>query len=310
MKLKSVIYLTWLLCGSVSAGEALIQNAIDKQDYVLAFASAKADVDDGSATDVTRLLLAQLYMQGKGTDKNSAAARALLEPLVARKLPEAQFMLAGLLQSEALTGLKMADGQLDLMRYAELAKRDLVAREDERYAAELVYKAAQQHFKLAVEAICLDLGNSVTALGGTERANWYRQCDKENWAKASEMGQSHVPLYLRREVLQHPLVAAAFQNQALKAACTEENIKPIDFKISKPVTGGEYLMLKLDDVKQPKPYKMIRGKWQEVWVAQACGQKFTVPIRFEADGMGKATFAPDLPEDVMAELLETVKAKK
>jgi hypothetical protein len=300
--MNSSVLLGMLLAGYANAGELLLNNAIEKKDYNLAFAVAKADVKDGSATDATRMLLAQMYQNGQGTDKDYAAARALLEPLVAKNLPEAQFMLAGLLQSEAVNGLKSSDGQLNMQRFQELAKRPLSERENERYAAELVYKAALQDFKLAVDAVCMDIGNSVTALGGTERANWYRKCDKESWAKASEMGQSMAPLNLRREVLRDPVIGAAFQQAALKAECTDENIKPVDFKIGKPVTDGQYLMLNLD---KPKPYKMIRGQWQEIWIGQACGKKFTLPIIFKANGMGGATFAPDIPPAELEKLIKT-----
>ncbi|QLG88642.1 sel1 repeat family protein [Chitinibacter bivalviorum] len=296
-----------LLCtGFAHAGEALVQSAIDKKDYTLAFAAAKADVKDGTATDVERLLLAQMYANGQGTEKDLNAARDILKPLVNKNMPEAQFILAGMLQSEAVVGLKSSDGQLNLVRFKELAQRPLSERENERYAAELVYKAALQNFQPAVEAVCMDLDNAVIAFGGTERANWYRKCNKESWAKASEMGQSLVPLNLRRDVLRDPVIGEAFAQQAVKASCLDENIKPVDFKIGKPVTGGEYLTLQLD---KPKQYKMIRGQWQEIWIGQACGKQFAVPIIFKADGMGGAGFAPDVSPEQLELLIKAALPK-
>lgn len=294
------------LVGSAWAGEALVQSAIEKNDYTLAFAVAKADVTDGTATDVSRMLLAQMYMQGKGTAVDTAAAKELLNPLVAKKIPEAQFMLAGLLQTEALAGMKTADGQLDLQRYSQLAKRSVAERESERYAAELVYQAAQQGFKMAIDAVCADLDNSVVGLSTSERAKWYRQCDKESWAKAVEIGQSLVPLNMRREVLRDPVVGEAYNRAAIKAQCLDENIKPVDFKVSKPVSGGQYLTLKLD---KPLPYKMVSGQWQEIWIGQACGQKFSLPLLFKADGMGRATFAPDVPPEELESLIKAALPK-
>lgn len=286
------------------AGEILINSALEKGDYALAFASAKADVKSGQATPAVKMLLAQFYMHGKGTEKNVAAARKLLEPL-ARSNAEARFLLGGMLKQEALQDLQDANGRVDSARYEALGKRSLKERENERYAAELIYSSALQGSTPAKEVVCADISNSVTALSGAERANWYRQCaNREAWARASELGESLAPLNLRREVMRDPVVTEAFQRLATAAQCTNEDIKPVDFQISQPLSGAEYLQLKLNP---SKPYTLIRGQWQETWTGEACGQRLSLPINFTADGMGGAQFVPAVSAEELASLRAAVK---
>ncbi|WP_157670339.1 hypothetical protein [Chitinibacter sp. GC72] len=291
--LAAVLTIGSMTMESAQANEVQLNAAIEKGDYQQAFNIASAEHKKGSASLSTRILLAQMYMQGKGTSKNISAARSLIDPLVAQNKPEAQLLLSNLLKQEAMQGLTKANGRIDEARYQALAKRSLKERENERYAAELMYKSAQQGFHLAIESVCNDIASSVTAFGSKERANWYRKCaNKEAWARASEIGNSIAPLNLRREVMRDPVVTEAFQQLATKAKCTNEDITPVDFKIGKPVSGGEYLTLNL-----PKPTRqmMVRGQWQEIWVGKACGKTMSLPIAFKADGMGGATFSPDLP---------------
>ncbi|WP_373976354.1 hypothetical protein NT239_06175 [Chitinibacter sp. SCUT-21] len=290
------------------ADDVSLNEAIAKDDYQQAFKIASSDVKAGKASNPTKVLLAQMYMMGKGTAKNIPAARAILDPMVAKNLPEAQLMMSNLLKQEAMNGLIKANGQIDPARYQAMAARSLKERETERYAAELMYKSAQQGFNLAIESVCNDITSSVTAFSSKERANWYRKCsNKDAWARASEIGNSIAPLNLRREVMRDPVVTEVFQQLATKENCTKEDITPIDFKIGKPVTGGEYFTLKLD---KPTRQMMIRGQWQEIWVGKACGKTFSVPIAFKADGMGGATFSPDLPAAQLNEIKAKVKKQQ
>jgi hypothetical protein len=302
-------FMMMALCSSmVWADDVSLNAAIAKDDYAQAFKIASADVKSGKASNPTRILLAQMYMMGKGTPKNIPAARSLLDPMVAKKIPEAQLMMSNLLKQELSSTLIKPNGQIDQARYQAAAARPLKERETERYAAELMYQSAQQGFNLAIESVCNDITSSVTAFSSKERAAWFRKCaNKDAWARASEIGNSIAPLNLRREVMRDPVVTEAFQRLATKAKCTNEDITPVDFKIGKPVTGGEYFTLKLD---KPTRQMMVRGQWQEIWVGKACGKTFSVPIAFKADGMGGATFTPDLPFAELSSIKAAVKKQQ
>lgn len=284
---KGLVVFALLFPLVASAGEEMVANAIAAKNFELAFATARADVDAGKASDYEKLVLAQLYLKGSGTPKNPAAASKILQAPARAGVLDAQFFLAGSLMAEARNGWQDQEGRVIPERFQALAGRTLAERSLERQSSEWMYRAAQAGHALATEAIGSEVGNSITGLDTAQRAKWLRAANKENWALAQELGESWSSLVLRREVLQNDQVAAAFQAQAVKAACLDENIKLVKTAVSQPLQGAEYLRLELSPAVN---YKLIRGAWQETWTGRACGQDFPVQIDFVADGMGSATY--------------------
>lgn len=275
-----------LACASgAMASESLIEAAVAKRDYTLAFATAKADLADGSATEYTRMVMAQLYLQGLGTDRNPRAAEQVLRPVAERGVAEAQFLLAGALMGLSAEQLKDQDSQLDRAKLAAQAAKPAKDRPLEREAAEWNYKAAQQGLDRAVHIVVTELGNLVSGVPSAERAAWFEQGSKPEWAAAVRLGESVASLRQRREALQHPDIEAEIQRQQLAGDCPDENAKIVATRLDGPVEGADYLVLQAD---KPVNYTLLAGHWREVWTFGACGKQFPVTVAFQADGLGGA----------------------
>ncbi|HSC78801.1 MAG TPA: hypothetical protein VLC08_00480 [Chitinolyticbacter sp.] len=267
------------------ASESLVESAIAKRNYELAFATAKADVADDSASDYTRMVLAQLYLQGLGVERNPKAAELVLRPLAERGVVEAQFLLAGSLMGQSAEQLKDADNQLDRARLAAQAAKPAKERPLEREAAEWNYKAAQQGLDRAVHIVATELGNLVSGVPSAERATWFEQAGKPEWAAAVRLGESIASLRQRREALQNADIEAAIQRQQTAADCEDENARISATRLDGAVEGADYLVLQ---VGKPLNYTLLAGRWREVWTFSACGKSFPLTIAFQADGLGGA----------------------
>ncbi|GHD69130.1 sel1 repeat family protein [Jeongeupia chitinilytica] len=276
-------------CAGVTAqaAESVIEAALTKHDYALAFASATADVKDGSATDWTRLQLAQLYQRGLGTQADPAAAIRLLTPLAEKDNVDAQLLLSASLASRATEGLVQADGKLNPERYKALAARPVSARGDDRRAAEWLWRAAEAGQSDAVQAVAQELAGSINGVPRDEVAMWFEKADKKDWLVPLKANGSLTSLKLRRDVIRDETLGQRLEAAARKAQCIDENLALKDVRIAAPLTGAQYLTL---EFKPPVRYKLITGQWQETWVFAACDKTFPVDIAFTADGMGGARY--------------------
>ncbi|UXY16339.1 hypothetical protein N8I74_04790 [Chitiniphilus purpureus] len=286
--MKRMLGLLLAACCSVAgASEGMVQRALESRNYELAFATARADVDDGSATDVTRMLLAQLYLQGQGTNRDPLAAEKLLRPLAGQGTAEAQFLLAGTLMAQSADRLLGEDGDVDRAKLKAQAARPASARPLEREAAEWLMKAAAQKLPRALNVLATELGNLSAGLTSAQKAAWFEAAGKPEWAQATLLGESLVSLRLRREVLLDPAVQAALQQQALAAGCNDEDLKLVATRLDGPVRDADYLTLRLAP---PVNYTLLAGNWREIWSTGACGKRFDVTLAFQADGLGGASF--------------------
>ncbi|AOY01422.1 hypothetical protein [Jeongeupia sp. USM3] len=278
-----------LCCASVTAqaAESVIEAALAKQDYALAFASASADVKDGSASDWTRLQLAQLYQRGLGTQADSNAAIRLLTPLAEKDNVDAQLLLSATLAARVTAGLVQPDGKLDPERYKALAARPMSARSDDRRAAEWLWRAAEAGQPEAVQAVAQELAGSVNGVPREEVAMWFEKADKKDWLVPLKATDSLTSLKLRRDVIRDATLGQQLEAAARKAKCIDENLALKDVRIAAPLAGAQYLTL---GFKPPVRYKLITGHWQETWQFAACGKTFPVDIAFTADGMGGARY--------------------
>ncbi|BCL77349.1 hypothetical protein JHS3_30850 [Jeongeupia sp. HS-3] len=278
-----------LCCASTlaQAAESVIEAALAKQDYALAFASATADVKDGSASDWTRLQLAQLYQRGLGTPADSNAAIRLLTPLAEKDNVDAQLLLSATLAARVTAGLVQADGKLDPARYKALAARPLSARNDDRRAAEWLWRAAEAGQADAVQAVAQELAGSVNGVSPQETALWFEKAGKADWLLPLKANASLTSLKLRRDVIRDETLGQRLEAVARKAQCIDENLALKDVRIAKPLSDAAYLTL---DFQPPVRYKLITGHWQETWIFAACDKTFPIDVSFTADGMGGARY--------------------
>ncbi|WP_432722135.1 hypothetical protein R0381_001854 [Jeongeupia wiesaeckerbachi] len=278
-----------LCCASVGAqaAESVVESALAKHDYALAFASASADVKDGSATDWTRIQLAQLYQRGLGTEADVGAAIRVLTPLAEKDNVDAQLLLSASLASRVTDGLIKPDGKLDADRYKALAARPLSARSDDRRAAEWLWRAAEAGQAEAVQAIAQELAGSVSGVPHDEVAMWFEKAGKKDWVVPLKANDSLTSLKLRRDVINDAALGQQLEAAARKAQCIDENLALKDVRIAAPLADAQYLTL---EFKPPVRYKLIAGHWQEKWLFSACGKTFPVEVAFTADGMGGARY--------------------
>ncbi|TJZ72943.1 sel1 repeat family protein [Chitiniphilus eburneus] len=292
--MKRIASLMLLCAAGAFASEGMVERAVESRNFDLAFAVARADVADGSATDYTRLVLAQLYLQGQGGERDPAAAEALLRPVAAKGSAEAQFLLAGALMARSAEQMMGPDGKLDRTKLKAHAAKPASQRPLEREAAEWMLKSAQQGQERAVNIIVTELGNLASGLPSAERAKWFEAGGKPEWAEAVRMGESLPSLRQRREALFDPAVQDVLRKQAHTAECDDENISLSTTRIDGTVHGADYLVLQLE---QPMNYTLLAGTWHETWTATACDKSFSVGLNFKADGLGGVTFTVDSPPE-------------
>ncbi|GAA5786625.1 hypothetical protein [Chitiniphilus shinanonensis] len=287
-RIASVMLLVW--AAGAAASEGMVERAVEKRDFDLAFAVARADVADGSATDYTRLILAQLYLQGQGGKPDAAAAEQVLRPMAVKGNPEAQFLLAGALMARSAEQLMGADGRVDRAKLKAQAAKPGSQRPLEREAAEWMMKSARQGQERAVNIIVTELGNLASGLTARQRAEWFERGGKAEWAEAMALGESLPSLRQRRQALFDPKVQDILRAQAHAAECDDENLDLTATRIDGEVKGADYLVLQLEP---PLNYTLLAGTWHETWTATACGKPFSVGLTFKADGLGGVTYEVD-----------------
>ncbi|XZG70958.1 hypothetical protein ACTSKR_03565 [Chitinibacteraceae bacterium HSL-7] len=301
------IWMTALMLSSASAmaSEALVERAVSEHNYDLAFATARADVKDGKASDYTRMILAQLYLDANGTPRNLGESEKLLRPLAKKGVGEAQFLLAKTLMARSADALKGKDGELDRDKLSAYAKRPASQRKVETEASMWTYRAAEQGVEPALKVLVAELGSVVNGLDAETRAQWFEKAGKPEWAKAARQGDSYTTFKQRREVLERPEVQGVIQEQMLAAQCSDENAKVTALRVVAEPAATGFVQFK---AAKPVRYTLVSGQWREVWTTSACGKHYGVELGFSADGLGGAMLQSIAPAKVDAPAAESASA--
>ncbi|KAF0813966.1 hypothetical protein IGB42_01645 [Andreprevotia sp. IGB-42] len=273
---------------TASAGEPVIEGALARQDYAYAAAAAKADILDGTATDWTRLQLAQLYQKGLGIPTDQDAAIRLLLPLAEKGHAEAQFLLASSYFARLTQQLNNAEsGKPDPARLKALATLPASERKDETSAASWLWKAAMQELPEAQQELAGQLGLLITGIPRDTTAKLFTAAGKADWVKPLQQGSSLTSLKLRRDVIRDPKLGEIVTAAAEKAACIDESPQLMELKLSRPLAQARYLQLATTP---PTNFTLIAGNWQETWEFGSCGKRYPVALEFVSDGLGGASY--------------------
>ena len=259
----------------------------------------------GAAGNVSAMnALAKLYMTGAGVPRDVLQARNWAEK--SARLGNVDGEVAYYLSVVSGPELNYREsGQPDLDKYKALAKRSLSERQLDQQAYDMLGKALDQGSAVAKLYTVAEMVDKVGP-GNSSRALTLVGDLKDlptplaNVAVAlqslSGIGDSYAnyTTFMNAKAMAQPAASALAQKAGYFSAggCSPDDLKIAATAISRPLAGAVYLPATQH---QLATVFLIAGNWQEKWTFDACGKTVSVPVEFQADGMGGATFQVKVP---------------
>lgn len=264
------------------------------QDKALDWLKKAANAGNAAAMNA----LAHLYLAGGSVPRDVLAARRWAEKsaLLGNANSATVFYQTVTLGPEFDY---KTDGKPDMAKYNALAKRRVEERVLDRKAYDMLGKAveggdATGRLMAAGEAADkVGPGNRARALALMDAkpllpvfANLKRQIET-----LSSLGDSYTNLSTFVNARQSAEPAAAIMGRKAgviaDGVCSVDELKVMHTAVSRPLAGAVYLPTSSHDLQN---VDLIAGNWQETWSFDACGKAIDVPIEFQADGFGGASY--------------------
>lgn len=244
-------------------------------------------------------MLVQLYFEGNQVPKNSDAAKLWAHRSAATGNMIGQYLVAEVDFLDPALNYRDASGKPDMQKYFALAKRPISERLLDQEEFSMLSKSAEQGYLPAQQML---IGTLIDKVGSNNRARLQELVrttqklpeqlrNKVNVVtELQKIGESYTTLTMYKDV-----TLTALQGVALRAKldgvefgnCKVQDVKLTKTGISRPLQNATYLPVQsklLDN------FYLISGQWQETWTYDACGKSISVPLEFQADGLGGAYF--------------------
>jgi len=242
--------------------------------------------------------LAKMYMTGVGQPRDVLQARSWAEK--SAKTGNADGEVNYYLTVVSGPELNYREGgSPDIAKYNTLARRSLSERTLDQQAYDMLGKALDQG---SPEARLYTVAEMVDKVGPGNRSRVLElmqelpglpkpleivQASLQSLSKIGDSYTNFVIFVNAKRVAEATAAVMARRAGYFGDTCAKDDLKISATSISRPLANAVYLPAAQH---QLATVFLIAGNWQEKWVFDACGKTVAVPMEFQADGMGGATF--------------------
>lgn len=193
-----------------------------------------------------------------------------------------------------------ANGKVNQQKYSALAKRSLADRELDRQAYSMLSRSAEQGNSNAIASVVATLlvktapNTSKRALQIIDRApisvaEKFQSTRQLLTLVVEHFGDTYASLSTFKDA-----VNAVYLVARVRAGLRADEVCEINkgftlnkIRIARPLADEEYLPIESSVLRN---FYLIKGNWRESWEVDVCGRVVSVPVEFQADGLGGANF--------------------